>query len=83
MQGHPCRGYHYLRSQPVDWTIIRPTGFMQNFIESSYAIAKGTLPHIMADSQISYIDLSDIALVVKHVLTNEGHKNAVYFLTGP
>lgn len=74
---------HYLRSKPVDWTIIRSTGFMQNFIESSYPIAKGMLPHMMAEGQISYIDLRDIALVAKHILTENGHKNAVYFLTGP
>lgn len=50
---------HYLRAQPVDWTILRPTGFMQNFIESSYAISKGSLPHMMKEGQISYIDLRD------------------------
>ncbi len=73
---------HYLRAQPVDWTILRPTGFMQNFIESSYAISKGSLPHMMADGQISYIDLRDIALVAKLALTENRHHRAVYFLTG-
>lgn len=74
---------HYLRAQPVAWTILRPTGFMQNFVESAYAISKGSLPHMLADGQISYIDLRDIALVAKHILTEEGHHRAMYFLTGP
>jgi uncharacterized protein YbjT (DUF2867 family) len=73
---------HYLRAQSVDWTILRPTGFMQNFIESGFAIPRGSLPHMMGGGQISYIDLRDIALVAKHVLTDDGHYGAIYFLTG-
>lgn len=74
---------HYLRAQSVGWTILRPTGFMQNFIESSYAISKGNLPHMMEEGQISYIDLRDIALVAKHTLMDDRHHGAIYFLTGP
>ncbi|QJD80355.1 SDR family oxidoreductase [Spirosoma rhododendri] len=74
---------HYLRGQPIDWTILRPTGFMQNFIEYAHPIGKGILPHMLGDGQISYIDLRDIALVARHVLTQPGHANATYYLTGP
>ena len=74
---------HYLRSKPLTWTILRPTGFMQNFIESAHPIAKGVLPHMMGDGQLSYIDLRDIALVAKQVLTEDGHQGATYYLTGP
>lgn len=74
---------HYLRTKPVAWTILRPTGFMQNFIESGPAIVKGTLPHLLGDGQISYIDLRDIAAVAKTVLTADGHNKAIYYLTGP
>ncbi|MEJ1242243.1 NAD(P)H-binding protein [Chryseolinea sp. T2] len=73
---------HYLRTRPVNWTILRPTGFMQNFIGSSFAISKGSLPHMMHEGQISYIDLRDIALVAKCVLTDEKHHRAIYYLTG-
>lgn len=74
---------HYLRSRPVGWTILRPTGFMQNFVESKHPIGKGILPHMMDEGQISYIDLRDIARVAKRVLTQDGHAGATYFLTGP
>jgi len=74
---------HYLRTTSVNWTILRPTGFMQNFIESSATIARGSLPHMMEEGQISYIDLRDIALVAKCALTeDEKHHRAIYFLTG-
>ena len=38
---------------------------------------------MLGDGQISYIDLRDIALVAKHVLTHPGHAEATYYLTGP
>lgn len=74
---------HYLRSKKLDWTILRPTGFMQNFIESGHPISTGFLPHMICDGKLSYIDLRDIALVAKHVLTEDIHKRATYYLTGP
>jgi uncharacterized protein YbjT (DUF2867 family) len=74
---------HYLRSRAVNWTILRPTGFMQNFLESGHLITKGFLPHSIGEGQISYIDLRDIALVAKTVLTEDTHNGAIYYLTGP
>lgn len=74
---------HYLRSKPINWTILRPTGFMQNFIESSHPISKGFLPHMMGKGQLSYIDVRDIALVAMRILTEDIHKKAIYYLTGP
>ncbi|GAB4046039.1 SDR family oxidoreductase [Spirosoma litoris] len=73
----------YLRNQPIDWTILRPTGFLQNFTEYAHPISQGILPHMLGDGQIGYIDLRDIALVAKHVLTQPGHAKATYYLTGP
>jgi uncharacterized protein YbjT (DUF2867 family) len=74
---------HYLRSKSVGWTILRPSGFMQNFIESAMALSMGVLPHIMGNGQTSYIDLRDVALVARHVLTETTHHGAIYYLTGP
>ena len=74
---------HYLGNNSVSWTILRPTGFMQNLIESRHPIAKGVLPHSLNDGQISYIDLRDIASVAKAVLTEDKHNEATYYLTGP
>ncbi|MCX6215299.1 SDR family oxidoreductase [Spirosoma sp.] len=74
---------HYLRSKPIDWTIIRPVAFMQNFLELAHPIARGILPHMTGDGQLSYIDSRDIAAVARQLLTQPGHQGAVYFLTGP
>jgi uncharacterized protein YbjT (DUF2867 family) len=74
---------HYLRSKPLDWTILRPTGFMQNFIASAHPISRGILPHMVGDGQLSYIDLRDIGQVASQVLTQDIHKGATYYLTGP
>ena len=73
----------YLRNQSIDWTILRPTGFMQNFLEYAHPIGKGILPHMLGEGQIGYIDLRDIALVAKHVLIQTAHTKATYYLTGP
>lgn len=74
---------HHLRSKPIDWTILRPVAFMQNFFESAHSIAQGVLPHITGEGQLSYIDSRDIAAVARQLLTQQGHQGAVYYLTGP
>ncbi len=76
-------GDHYLRSKKIGWTILRPTGFMQNFLESAHVISKGFLPYTTGEGRVSYIDSRDIALVAKSVLTENTHANATYYLTGP
>jgi uncharacterized protein YbjT (DUF2867 family) len=78
-----AEGDHYLRSQNIGWTILRPTGIMQNFLESAQVISRGVLPYVTGDGRVSYIDSRDIALVAKTVLTEDNHANATYYLTGP
>lgn len=78
-----AEGDHYLRSKKMSWTILRPTGFMQNFLEAAYTISQGFLPHVTGEGRVSYIDARDIALAAKAVLTEQAHTNAVYYLTGP
>ncbi len=78
-----AEGDHYLRSKKVAWTILRPTGIMQNFLESAHAISQGVLPYTTGEGRVSYIDSRDVALVAKAVLTEETHANATYYLTGP
>lgn len=76
-------GDHYLRNKNIDWTILKPTGFMQNFLEAKRGIAKGILPSINPNGCVSYIDIRDIVHVARVVLTQENHYGAMYFLTGP
>jgi uncharacterized protein YbjT (DUF2867 family) len=78
-----AQGDYYLRSKNIGWTILKPTGFMQNFLKAKRGIAKGFLQSINPNGSIACIAIRDIALVAKFVLTEENHIGAMYFLTGP
>jgi uncharacterized protein YbjT (DUF2867 family) len=75
----------YLRDSLVDSTILRPNLFLQNIPES-------TLPSIdpqgnfyvnAADARISMVDTRDVAAVAAVALTEPGHENQEYDVTGP
>lgn len=74
---------HYLRASGVDWTILMPTAFMQNFLWFTKPITKGYLPLGAGKGSLSWLDTRDIARVAATVLTQDGHSRATYFLTGP
>ena len=74
---------HHLRASGVDWTILMPTAFMQNFLWFTKPVAKGYLPLGAGKGSVSWIDTRDIARVSATVLTQDGHSRATYFLTGP
>jgi uncharacterized protein YbjT (DUF2867 family) len=74
---------HHLRASGVDWTILMPTAFMQNFLWCTKPVAKGYLPLGAGKGSLSWIDARDIARVAATVLTQDGHSRATYFLTGP
>lgn len=67
------------------YTILRPTGFMQNFVnyDSARIAAEGVLHSPRREAQVSWIDVRDIAAVAVAVLTEEGHDGRAYDLTGP
>ena len=69
----------------LDWTILRPNGFMQNFVNymSGSIKAQGAFYQPAADAKISHIDARDIARVAATALTNAGHEGKAYDLTGP
>ena len=66
------------------WTMIRPTFFMQNF-ESSAARIKAVSQIVMpaGNGTVSTTDLRDVGEVIVNVLTQSGHENKSYDLTGP
>jgi uncharacterized protein YbjT (DUF2867 family) len=74
---------HHLRASGVDWTILMPTAFMQNFLWFTKPVAKGYLPLGAGEGSISWVDTRDVARVAATVLTQDGHSRATYFLTGP
>lgn len=75
----------YVENSGIPFTILRPASFMQNFVnysaESICNVDKIYLP--LGSGKVAYIDVRDIAAVAKVVLTESGHENKIYELTGP
>ncbi|BCQ27736.1 NAD(P)H-binding protein (plasmid) [Caballeronia sp. NK8] len=67
------------------WTILRCSWFMQNFSESFLLdpIREGTLALPVGDIKEPFVDAEDIADVAVAALTQPGHENRLYELTGP
>jgi len=75
----------HLINSGVDYTILRPNWFMQNFSPGFLLpmIQQGGTFYLAADdSKTSLIDARDIAAVAAAVLTEEGHAGQEYTLTG-
>jgi uncharacterized protein YbjT (DUF2867 family) len=74
-----------IRGSGIQWTILRPNAFMQNFItywgesirkENAFFIPQG-------QGRVSVVDARDIADVAVVALTESGHVGKVYELSGP
>ncbi|WP_308250188.1 NAD(P)H-binding protein [Sphaerisporangium fuscum] len=74
-----------VRGSGVDWTILRPDWFSQNFSESFWlpGILDGTLALPTGDGRTPFIDAEDIADVAVAALTEDRHSGRIYPLTGP
>lgn len=75
-----------VRESSLDWTIVRPSNFAQNFDEDIFAdpLLRGELALPAGDEVLEpFIDIEDVAAVVAEVLTNPGHEGQTYELTGP
>lgn len=68
----------------MEWTILRPAGFMSNTLAWASSIrAEGVARGLAPDAAEALIDPADIAAVVVTTLLEPGHEGAVYALTGP
>ena len=75
-----------VRDSGLDWTILRPSGFLQNFSEGFLlpAIRGGAIPNPAGDGKVAMVDAGDIAAVAAAVLTGGArHGGQVYDVTGP
>jgi uncharacterized protein YbjT (DUF2867 family) len=75
----------YIRSTGMPYTFLRPNGFMQNLVNYSSPTIKsiGKFFGSEGEGEVSQIDIHDIASVAARTLTEDGHTNKVYTLTGP
>jgi uncharacterized protein YbjT (DUF2867 family) len=70
----------------LDWTILRPNWFAQNFSESFFLggiLDRGVVLAPSAGAAVSFVDTRDIAAVAAEVLTGPGHAGQGYTLSGP
>ncbi|MGB5158514.1 MAG: SDR family oxidoreductase [Desulfobacterales bacterium] len=66
------------------YTLLRPNSFYQNIFASIPTIKKqGAVYSVMSDSKLSFIDIRDVAAVAVKALSETGHDNKTYNLTGP
>jgi uncharacterized protein YbjT (DUF2867 family) len=75
-----------VRGSALEWTILRPNNFAQNFDEELWhaPLVAGELALPAGDVPEPLIDIEDVADVAAKVLTEPGrHAGQIYELTGP
>jgi uncharacterized protein YbjT (DUF2867 family) len=72
-----------LKQSGLSWTMLRPPFFMQNLLGFTSMIHAGTIYQPAGDGKAGFVDVRDIAAVAASALTEDGHENKVYEITGP
>lgn len=74
----------YIRKSGLSWTFLRPHFFMENLLANAGSVIRdGAIYSPLGETAISTISVDDIAAVAAAVLTETGHDDRVYNLTGP
>ena len=79
------RAEEIVKASGLSWNIVRASWFYQNFSESFMLedILAGELVLPAGDTVEPFVDADDIADVVVAALTEPGHRNKLYEVTGP
>ena len=73
-----------LRGSGMEYTILRPQLYMQNFLRFGPSVAaEGRFAAPMGDRRFALVDVRNVALVAAAVLTEDEHAGATYVLSGP
>ncbi len=74
-----------LKATGMSHTILRPNGFLQNIVafNAPGIRAQGAFYAAMGDAKVSYLDVSDIAVVAVKALEGGAHAGKTYELFGP
>src|SRR3954467_12061931 len=72
-----------LKDSGMAWTLLRPTGFMQNTLAWGPRVLDGTFYSPVPDAAFSIVDARDVAEVAAVALTEDGHGGKAYGLSGP
>ncbi|QMU68293.1 SDR family oxidoreductase [Streptacidiphilus sp. P02-A3a] len=87
--GRLAQGAHweieqYLKASGIEWAVLQPSGFMQNFATGAGTFtAEGSLISPATDSPVSYVDCQDIAACAAVLLTRPLGAGETFVLTGP
>ena len=75
----------HIEASGLQWTHLRPTGFMQNFVNymGDTIRTQSAFYSSAGDAAINHVDVRDVAAVASLVLTATGHDGKAYELTGP
>ena len=79
------RAEDLVKESGLEWTIVRPTFFAQNFSEGAWLddVISGTVAFPIGDVREPFVDTDDIADVAVAALTEDRHIGQTYELTGP
>jgi uncharacterized protein YbjT (DUF2867 family) len=74
----------HLRASGLAWSVLRPSGFMQNFLTGAGSLTiDGRLIDGYGGGKVAYIDCYDIAACAAALLTGSGRPAEGFDLTGP
>lgn len=74
----------HIRASGMDWTMVRPTFFTQNFLSAANSIKdKNEINLALGNAVVAPTDIRDVAEVIRVVLTDDAHLNKSYDVTGP
>lgn len=73
-----------IQASGVDWTMVRPNGFMQNTLAWVPQLGSGRVALPIPDARWSIVDVRDVAAVaVEALLEPERHRGRAHTVTGP
>lgn len=87
-EGAPGLGmvHAFLRQHVPEWAVLRPSWFMQNFVDPRHHHARGllagTLVTATGKGRVGFVDARDIAAVAARALVDPVSHNAAYVITG-
>ncbi|GHO93008.1 putative oxidoreductase YesF [Reticulibacter mediterranei] len=76
-----------IQEQLPEWAVLRPSWFMQNFVEDHFHAAsiknEGIIVTATGEGRVGFVDVEDIAEVGFHALIDEPPHNTDHIITGP